>query len=320
MRTGIVFDRPDDYPGVKGPADRFAEFEPDSTIHGMEAALTRLGHESVRIGPPGNLLAGRPDVDLIWNIAEGYGTRNREAWAPILCELLGIPCLGSDAHALSISLDKVLTKTVVRAINIPTPAWAVFSEKSASPCWDGTYPVFLKPRYEGTAKGIGRESIADDPKELADRTRYLMEEYQQDVLAEVFLPGAEFTCAVAGSPLRAFPVLERAVHFVSRIGLHAIPHEPDHENFAHLTHHLPKELERQLQDWSLRICNELRIRDFARLDFKLDEAGNAYFLEINPLPTFAIDSTFAILAELDGVPYEDFLTDILKEALRTRGL
>jgi D-alanine-D-alanine ligase len=58
------------------------------------------------------------------------------------------------------------------------------------------------------------------------------------------------------------------------------------------------------------------VRDFARLDFKVGMDGKPYFLEINPLPTFAVDNTFAILAELEGVPYEEFLAGILKEAVQ----
>ena len=320
MRIGILYDRPDDYSEAVGPADRFAEFEPESTIEAMEATVSFLGHEPVRIGAPKQLLERKPDIDLVWNIAEGYGTRNREAWAPVLCELHGIPCLGSDAHTLSISLDKVLTKIICRSANVPTPAWQIFSENDETFHWHGPWPVFLKPRYEGTAKGIGSESVVGSPDELNDRTRHLITKYRQDVLAEAFLPGAEFTCAVAGTPLRALPVLERAVHAVNRVGIHTVLHEPGHEDFIHLTHHLPAELEHQLQEWSLKICQELGVRDFARIDFKLDGAGSAYFLEINPLPTFAVDNTFAILAELDGKDYPEYLAGVIGEAIDTRRL
>ncbi len=320
MRIGLLYDRPEDYPEADGPADRFAEFEPESTIEAMEATVSLLGHEPVRIGAPKQLSGRKPDIDLIWNIAEGYGTRNREAWAPVLCELHGIPCLGSDAHTLSISLDKALTKIICRSVNVPTPAWQIFSEGDNMFPWHGPWPVFLKPRYEGTAKGIGSESVVRNSDDLTNRIRYLIKKYRQDVLAEVFLPGAEFTCAVAGTPLRALPVLERAVHAVNRVGLHTVLHEPGHEDFIHLTHHLPAELERQLQGWSLKICHELGVCDFARIDFKLDEAGNAYFLEINPLPTFAIDNTFAILAELEGRNYPEYLAGIIDEAIDASGL
>jgi D-alanine-D-alanine ligase len=59
----------------------------------------------------------------------------------------------------------------------------------------------------------------------------------------------------------------------------------------------------------------LECRDFSRSDFRVDRAGRAWFLEINPLPTFAPDGTFAILAELAGRPYREFLSGILGSAI-----
>ena len=64
----------------------------------------------------------------------------------------------------------------------------------------------------------------------------------------------------------------------------------------------------------------LECRDFSRSDFRVDPAGRVWFLEVNPLPTFAPDGTFAILAELAGRRYPDFLADVLAGGLRRLGL
>lgn len=316
LRIGILYDRPNDYPEVTGPEDRFAEFEPESTILAMESAIKTLGHKPVRIGSPRILLQTDPDCDIIWNIAEGYGTRNREAWAPVLCELRNIPCIGSDAYSLSTSLDKAATKERAHKIDIPTPQWSIHKKGSLFEPWGGPFPVFIKPRYEGTAKGIGTDSVIYDNESLEKQVVKLSKQYQQDILIEVFLPGDEYTCAVAGTPMKALPVLQRALHSQSKIGIHAVNPFAEVENDYSISHHLPKTLENRLQEWSLKVCEMMDVLDFARLDFKMDEAGNPYFLEINPLPTFAIDNTFAILAELDGVPYHDYLAEILKQAIR----
>ena len=63
-----------------------------------------------------------------------------------------------------------------------------------------------------------------------------------------------------------------------------------------------------------------KARDFARADFKLDAAGRACFLEINPLPTFAPDASFGILAELMGRSLADLLAEVLTGGLRRLGL
>lgn len=313
LKIGILYDRPEDYPDTSGPHDRFAEFEPESTIRAMEEAVCELGHKPIRLGAPFNLLTESTGCDLVWNIAEGYGTRNREAWAPVLCELRDLPFLGSDAYTLSLSLDKAATKQLVQNIDVPTPKWTVYKPGKSFEPWDGPFPVFVKPRYEGTAKGISEQSVILDNENLRKHVIDLSEKYQQDILIEVFLSGDEYTCAVAGTPLHAKPVLQRALHNRTKIGFHAV--KSSRENDYTISHHLPQSLEHQLHNWSLKICDALDIRDFARLDFKTDECGNPYFLEINPLPTFAIDNTFAILAEMEGIPYPAYLSKILKEAI-----
>ncbi len=347
LRIGLVYDRAVDYGVTDGPADRFAEFEPESTINVMEQAVLEAGHYPVRIGSPRKLLETDPDVDVIWNIGEGYGSRNREAWAPVLCEMRGIPCLGSDAYTLTVTLDKILSKQIARSLDIPTSDWQIiryhpsqtgtltsragypdFSISQKGPKMEHTesepaetsipkpvlpFPIFLKPRYEGTAKGITERSIVHNETEFDHQCRYLLSTYRQDVMAEPFLDGAELTCAMAGYKLRALPVMERGLHH-SGIGSHAIDATGDQP--AHTSDIITPELEKTLAAWSVRFCEALSIRDFARFDYKMDRSGTPLFLEVNPLPTFAVDSTYAILAELEGVPYPNYLGGILSEAIR----
>ena len=314
LKIGILYDRPEDYPEITGPEDRFAEFEPESTIQAMEDAIHYLGHEAIRIGAPKELLKQKQDIDLIWNIAEGYGTRNREAWGPVLCEMYPIPCLGSDASTLSISLDKVMTKMLCSSINIPTPKWQVQPLSDDFHLWEDIFPVFVKPRYEGTAKGIGPQNVIHNNHDLKKRVSELKKIYRQDVLVEIFLPGNEYTSATVGYPLKSLPVLQRALHKNTKVGLHTIKNESDEA--YEISHHLPLKLEEQLKKWSLQICEIMNVKDYARIDYKMDEAGNPYFLEINPLPTFAIDNTFAILAEIEGKAYDEYLGEILDEAIK----
>jgi len=340
LRIGISFDHPNEYPNVDGPDDRFAEFEPESTILAMEGAIEYLGYESIRIGGPLKLFQNRPDVDVIWNISEGYGTRNREAWVPVLCELYGIPCIGSDALSQSVSLDKVQTKIVARGAGIPTSNWLVISSENQineTHLWqriievfgDTPWPLFVKPRYEGTGKGISKSSVCYTIAQLLKEVTRQQKLYSQDILLEQFLPDSEYTVAMSGHPLKPHPVLERGLDAETGIGMHIIdalnarsstPAEEQHTTDYTLSHQLSFELEAQLRTWAMKLCHDMQIKDYARLDFKLDSLGNPYFLEVNPLPTFAVDNTYAILAELESKPYEEFLGEILRSALHRVGV
>ena len=377
LRIGLVYDRTADYQHAEGPADRFAEFEPNSTIEAMEQAVRLAGHHPLRIGSPQELLQG-PDfptssgsqykagsakvssannIDLVWNIGEGYGSRNREAWAPVLCELKGIPCLGSDAYTLTVTLDKVLTKMIARSLGIPTSDWQIIAWNN--PCSQDSsgrrtnshlpdpelpFPQFLKPRYEGTSKGISEKSVVRTPEEFHRQCRYLLETYHQDVMAEPFIEGPEITCALSGHPLQPHPVMERGLD-ASGIGSHALdPHNPDADEKdsrtgsagsddssgekssgqnspgidapSHISGIITPELEEQIATRSIALCNWLCVRDFVRLDYKMVQNGTPLLLEVNPLPTFGTDSTFAILAEIQSRSYPEFLSGILTDAIR----
>ena len=316
MRVGLVYDRFGDTPPPPGaPPDWDAEYEPEETIAALERALRRLGHQPVRLGNVQMLLArmqeGPLHVDAAVTIAESYGSRNREAHAPILLELAGIPCIGSDALTLSVSLDKHLTKVVARDAGLATPDWQVISAPGAI---ELALPVFVKPRYEGTAKGIARSSRCDDASSLRSEIGRQLELYRQDLIAEAFVEGAEFTVGVigTGADAEALPVLQRAVERDTGIGLHALAE--DTSNYD-LPGELTPELEAALQHDALAIHRALDCRDFSRCDFRVDASGRVWFLEINPLPTFAPDGTFAILAELAGEAYAAFLARVLRSAV-----
>jgi D-alanine-D-alanine ligase len=329
VRIGLVYDRFGDRPPPPGvPPDWDAEYEPEATVAALEAAVRRLGYEPVRLGSPEALLeamtAGPLGLDAAVNIAEGYGSRNREAHAPVLLELAGVPALGSDALSLSLSLDKHLTKIVAQHAGLDTPPWAVVRtvpdlETAALPAC----PVFVKPRYEGTAKGIALSSRCDDAAALRAEVARQHGLYGQDVLVEAFVAGAEFTVGVVGHDLpEALPVLQRATERATGIGLHALErHEDPARPFAYdLPGVLDAALERTLQEAALTAHAALDCRDFSRSDFRVSPDGRVWFIEINPLPTFAPDGTFAILAELAGQDYDAFLADVLGQGLRRLGL
>lgn len=324
MRVGLVFDLFDAWPWRPGdPFDADAENEPEDTVVALEEALRRLGHVPVRVGTPHDLwrLGADTGLDAAVNIAEGFRSRNREGWAPTLLEMAGIPFVGSDAVTLSLSLDKAWTKDLAVAAGVPTPPYRIYGTASQIEYDDlpGPFPLFVKPRYEGSAKGIDGRNRVEDPAALREAVDRLAGVYEQDVLVEPFIGGGgEFTVAVVGHrPPRALPVLQRAVDEATGIGLHALdrrglegPSGP-----WSLAGSLDSVLERTLERFALRIFAKLECRDFARVDFRVDREGRPWFLEINPLPTFDPEGTFAILAELSGRTYPDFLADVLGEAL-----
>jgi D-alanine-D-alanine ligase len=331
MQIGLIYDTFDAYPWTDdAPPDADAEYEPDETVDTLAAAVKHLGHEPIRVGTAFDLrerLDAGLELDAAINIAEGAHSRNREAYAPILLEMAGIPCLGSDALTLSVTLDKAWTKDLVAAADVPTPPHRVYGGADEVDADDlPPFPLFVKPRYEGTSKGITPESGVETAAALRREVERITTTYDQDAIAEGFVTGGgEFTVAVVGhNPPEALPVLQRGVEPTTEIGLHALEHRgaptADEEWDYELRGTLTSSLEDELQALTLRVFDRLDCKDFARADFRVDAEGRPWFLEINPLPTFKPDDTFAIAAELMGRDYEDYLAEVFERGLRRLGL
>src|SRR5688500_13172344 len=177
--------------------DEFAEWDSPETIAAVESALSSYG-EVIRLEAtadfPEKLRAAKPDI--VFNIAEGLNGRNRESHVPAICEFIGVPYTGSDPFTLTLCLDKARAKEALAYNQVPTPRFVVI--KSAGHIKGAMdrlrYPVFVKPVHEGSSKGITEANYCRTPTDLMARASALLEEYSQPVIAEEFLPGAEFTC------------------------------------------------------------------------------------------------------------------------------
>ncbi len=328
---GLVYDLLGSYPRRPGdPADADAEFEPEVTLEVLEAALRRLGHRPLRIGSAHDLLAriGKgelPALDAALNLAEGHGSRNREAWAPLLLEMARVPTLGSDALSLSVSLDKAWAATLVAAAGVPALGQAVAGSagEARQLRLPAPFPLFVKPRWEGSAKGITASSRVESRAALVREVERIVADYDQPALIEEFAGGAEYTVTLVGNdPPRALPVLQRALEETSRIGLHAVERQPAPAGGwrSCLPGGLDPTLEKELAALALRAYQALECRDFARADFRLDAVGRPCFLEINPLPTFAPEGSFGILAELENRPLDELLAEVFATGLQRLGL
>lgn len=333
FQIGLIFETFETYPPRPGdPVDAHVEFEPESTIEALEDAIKSLGHRPLRLGSPLSLLAcvakgELAGVDAAFNLAEGFGGRNREAWAPVLLEMAGIPTIGSDALSLSMSLDKAWANRWVAAAGIPVAAQTTCASAAEAECLvlPADFPLFVKPRWEGTAKGIRSTSRVETRAELVREVSRVVADYAQPALVEAFVPGAEYTLTLIGNgPPIALPAVQRALEAESRIGLHALEGPGACVATAPLAHiiagGLEPELEARMGRLAIRVFEALECRDFARVDFRLDAEGQPIFLEINPLPTFATDGTFAILAELEGCSLDEMLGRCISAGLSRLGL
>ncbi len=308
--------------------DEQAEYDSMDTVLAIESAIRNLGHNTVLMEAdetlPLKLLHEKPD--LVFNIAEGRGGRAREAQVPALLNLFTIPFTGSDETTLCLSLDKALTKRVLSTYQVPTPRYRLFSPGEPIRTNGLTYPVIVKPNAEGSSKGIADVCIAKTSAELKSLIQKNFEQYGGAVLAEEFLSGREFTVGLLGNgdTLQVFPPMEIVYHKSPIEGYNVYNYTVKQEYQSYVTYRCPAEIpeamEQELIRLSKKIFFALNCRDFARIDFRADESGKLYFIEINPLPGLAPHySDYPMLAEFCGVSHEELVGAVLKAGAARAG-
>ena len=132
MKIGLVYDLRSEYLAAGFPPADVAEFDSEETLNALVGALVHLGHQPEQIGHAQQLcerLVAGARWDLVFNIAEGVRGRCREAQVPALLELYNLPYTFSDPLVCALTLDKSLTKRLVRSAGLNTPASLLIAEK-----------------------------------------------------------------------------------------------------------------------------------------------------------------------------------------------
>ena len=328
MKTvGLTFDLKTDYKFKDGdPLDANAEFDHPSTIDVIADAIASNGFKVKKIGNAANLLEkiDHLGVDIVFNISEGLTGRNRESQVPILLEMAGVPFVGADALTLGLTLDKVMAKKIFIAEGIPTPRFfEVISPEALVNQDHCKFPLIVKPRFEGSSKGLSESSRVENIDELKKQVDFIIKTYKQPALVEEFISGQEFTVAIVGNKNpEVMPVVQ--IKIDGRLKLN-----DKFYTFARITSDrleyvcpakITQELKKKLDELALRVYRSVECRDFGRVDFRVDNDGKPYVLEINPLPSLSTEDVFMLLAKNIGITYEQMVGKILNCAIERNGL
>ncbi len=329
MQVGVVYNLKHAEQSHSAAPDDQAEYDSMDTVLAIERALQRQGCRTVLLEAdeelPEKLRRHRPD--LVFNIAEGRGGRAREAQVPALLSLFDIPYTGSDETTLCIALDKAMTKRLLATYRIPTPRYRVYEPAMRIRTSGLRFPVIVKPNAEGSSKGIADVCIAENAAELKSLVEQNLTLYGGSVLAEEYIHGREFTVGLLGNgeSVCVFPPMEILYHDSPIPGYHVYNYTVKQQYTKYVSYSCPAELspklEREIVRLSKKIFLALGCRDFARVDFRLDEAGKLYFIEINPLPGLAPHySDYPMLAEFCGVEYDDLVGSVLRAGAARSGV
>jgi len=316
------------------PPDLLAECDSDETIAAVEQALQER-HQVFRIEADEKAYARlkRLRPHLVFNIAERLYGPNRESHIPTVCEMLEIPYTGSDPLTLGVCLDKSRAKEILSYYKIPNPAFWIVEAPGVLPS-NLKLPAIVKPLFEGSSKGIKDNALVRTAAELYERVEDIVALYKQPAIVERFLAGREFTVGVLGNypHHEILPIVEidhsqlpagaSPIYSYEAKWIWDTPAKP--LEIFRCPAELTPELKRKVETVVTRTCAVLRIRDWCRIDVRLDEKGEPNILEVNPLPGILPNpednSCLPKAARTAGYSYSDLIHRVVEEAAKRYGL
>jgi D-alanine-D-alanine ligase len=262
-------------------------------------ALHSLGYDARSLDYDERFLdaLGQIKPDVVFIALHGPGGEDGHVQA--LLEYLSIPYTGSALEAAALSMDKHLTKKLLAAEGLPTPVWDLYDLTGGTlPLLPGSLdlPLVIKPRFEGSSAGI---RIVRTHEEWTAAMLDASKSYAQ-ILAEEYLAGREFTCAVLGE--EALPIVEI---IANRDGFYSYDAKYEPGGSTHVVPApIDDDLAARLQMLGLSAHRLLGLRDYSRTDFIVTADNRPYILEINSLPGLTPASLVPDACAAVGISFE----------------
>lgn len=303
-------------------SELLSTFEVDELLSGLRDA----GHDVLMIGDSRHLLNRvgywRNRCDLIFNKSVGRTGIDRKVHAAAILEVAGIPYVGSGCYSLALTRHKQHAKAIVERSGLHTPLCCLVPPASDTELRALPYPVIIKPVGESSSIGITREhSIVEDPRQAMRVAHELAARYHQPSIVESFVRGAEVevpllldphprVLGVVGLSLRGIPVEDEA--FLASDSVYG-----DDYGFAAPPSYV--DLGR-VRAAAATAATALGIRDYGRIDFRVDRDGTPWFIEASTHPHLQRHSSFFVVAQARELSYAGMLDELIGVACRRLGL
>ncbi len=238
-----------------------------------------------------------------------HGGTGEDGTLQALLDLAGVTYTGSGHLASAVAMDKDISKRLFCLAGIPTPEWLMAPTTTQEIEAKLGYPVVVKPSTQGSTVGL---SVVKRPEDL-DAALELAGRYEGETMLEQFIPGRELTCGVLGDealmPGEIFPkgeIFDYESKYQSGGAKEVFP--------ADLT---PEQTE-EVRRLSLLVHRALKLTGYSRSDFRMDEAGRFWCLEVNTLPGMTATSLLPQSAGAMGVGFGELCERICRLAVEAR--
>jgi D-alanine-D-alanine ligase len=292
-------------------------------------ALAKLGHEPVMYeldGTQKSLLGlAKLDCDLVFNLAESFADDDTADFKiAAFLDLLGKNYTGTGAHGLLLSQDKGTAKKIFAFHGIHTPVFAKSFRGRLDFSHDLHFPVIVKPAREDGSIGIEFSAVVNSIKELMERMDWLHAHFDSPVLIEEYIEGREMYVGVIGNDKpQALPVIEldlsKLPEGTPRIAAAEVKWGKGTKAYRDTKSAIATDLSDDtvmaLQQTAIAAYQALELRDYGRVDMRLQADGRVHVIEVNPNPWLSSKAEFAMAARKAGRTYSRLVEEIVELAM-----
>ena len=292
-------------------------------------ALTKLGHEPTMHeldGTPKSLLAlARLECDLVFNLTESFGNDDTADFKIAgFMELVGKRYTGSGTHGLLLAQDKAIAKKIFAFHGIHTPVFAKSFRGRLDFSHDLQFPVIVKPAREDGSIGIEFSAVVSSIRELMERMDWLHAHFDSPVLIEEYIEGRELYVGVLGNDKpEALPVVEldlsKLPDGTPRIAAAEVKWGKGTQAYrdtkSAIATDLGEDTVAALQQTAVAAYSALELRDYGRVDMRLQADGRIHVIEVNPNPWLSSKAEFAMAARKAGRTYSRLVEEIVDLAM-----
>ncbi len=246
-------------------------------------------------------------IDRVFNLMHGPGGEDGAIQGAL--QLMGVPVTGAGLLGSALSMDKVRSKWVWERQGINTPPFTLVNggellDEEFLEKW-GT-PLFVKPAGLGSSIGISKvEQLDDMPAAIS-----LAREYSETVIVEPEVKGKEYFAGIIGEIALPLIRIETPRAFYD----YTAKYESDDTRYF-CPCGLSEDIENELRSLSLKAFKALHCSGWGRVDFIMDEDGEAWFLEVNTVPGMTDHSLVPQAAEQIGIGFDELVWRILESSL-----
>ena len=271
-------------------------------------ALRRSGVDAHPIDPDATVLQRlrAEGFDRAFIILHGRGGEDGVIQGAL--ETIGMPYTGSGVLGSALGMDKYRCKLVWTARGLPTADLVLLAGEEDLVAAAGLgFPLMVKPAHEGSSIGMSR---VEEAGALAQAWRAAAQ-YDALVIAEGWIQGPEYTCAILGREALPLIRLETPNAFYD----FEAKYQAESTRY-HCPCGLPSELELRYRAMALDAFDAAGASGWGRVDFMVDEAGNPFLLEINTVPGMTDHSLVPMAARVAGITFDDLVFRILETSLQ----